>query len=103
VFEAAKAGDKLALRIVEETATLLGVTCITLCRLLDPQIIVFAGGMSLAGDFLFVRIRAAYRGHNWRLTGVNVRIVPAVLGNDAGIIGAAGVAWSAWREGHAGS
>lgn len=103
VFDAARAGDKLALRIVDETAEMLGIACITLSRLLDPQMIVFAGGMSLAGDFLFDRIRAAYAKHNWRLVGMNVRIVPAVLGNDAGIIGAAGVAWSAWREGRLGS
>lgn len=102
VFEAAKAGDPLALRIVDQTAELLGITCLTLSRLLDPQMIVFAGGMSLAGDFLFDRIRAAYTKHNWRIAGVNVRIVPAVLGNDAGIIGAAGVAWSAWRDGRLG-
>jgi glucokinase len=103
VFDAARAGDKAALRIVDETANLLGVTCVTLSRLLDPQLIVFAGGMSLAGDFLFEKVREAYRRHNWRLTGMDVRIVPAVLGNDAGIIGAAGVAWSAWSDGRLGT
>lgn len=97
VFEAAKAGDPLALRIVDETATYLGIACVSLSRILDPQMIVFAGGMILAGDFLFDRVRAAFKEHTWRCAPSPAQIVPAVLGNDAGFIGAAAVAWEADR------
>lgn len=99
VFEAANRGDALATRIVEETATYLGIACISLCRVLDPQMIVFAGGMILAGDQLFDRVRAAFRAHDWHVVETRAQLVPALLGNDAGFIGAAAVAWDAFGPG----
>lgn len=102
VFEAAKEGDGLAQQIVEETAEYLGIACVSLCRILDPQMIVFAGGMIQAGEYLFARVRAAYARQTWRMTADRVVIVPSPLGNDAGLIGAAGVAWDAERKGRLG-
>jgi len=99
VFDAAKAGDALALKVTEQTATYLGVAVVSLCRLLDPQMIVFAGGMILAGKILFDRVRQATDEHHWKLTERRVQIVPAELGNDAGFIGAAAVAWDAHQSG----
>lgn len=99
VFEAAKAGDPLAGRIVDETATYLGIACVNLCRLLDPQMIVFAGGMVQAGPYLLDRVNEAFAKHDWAMSESRVRIVPAVLGSDAGLIGAAGVAWDAHSAG----
>ncbi len=95
VFDAAKANDALALRIVDETALYLGITCVSLCRLLDPQIIVLAGGMVEAGDFLIDKVRQAFTSQNWQMAKPRVRIVPPQLGSDAGLIGAAAVAWNA--------
>lgn len=99
VFEAAKAGDELATKIIDETALYLGVAVVSLCRLLDPKMVVFAGGMILAGDMLFDRIRQAVDQHNWNITEPRVQIVPAKLGNDAGFIGAAAVVWDAIQSG----
>jgi glucokinase len=99
VFDAARDGDRLASRIAEETATFLGLACVSLCRVLDPQMIVFAGGMILAGESLFERVRKAFREQSWNILEDQVQIVPATLGNDAGFIGAAAVAWDAARSG----
>lgn len=99
VFHAAEQGDVLANQIVDETAKYLGIACVNFCRILDPRMIVFAGGMILAGDFLFDRIRAAFKRHSWTIVEDRVEIVPAKLGNDAGVIGAAAVAWDAYRSG----
>jgi glucokinase len=99
VFDAAKAGDALAARIAEETMDLLGLTCVNLCRVLDPQMIVFAGGMILSGDYLFDGIRRAFKKHTWNVDAPQAAIVPAALGNDAGFIGAAAVAWDADQRG----
>ncbi len=99
VFDAAKAGDRLAERIAKETAEYLGIACVSLCRLFDPQMIVFAGGMIHAGDYLFDLIRDAFDRNTWKLVKDHVKIVPAELGNDAGFIGAAAVAWDAKRAG----
>ena len=102
VFDAAAAGDGLANRIVDETAGWLALACLNLTRLLDPQMIVFAGGMILAGDLLFNRVRRAIGDLNWNVGEIKARIVPAVLGNDAGFIGAAAVAWDAHQSGRLG-
>jgi glucokinase len=99
VFQAAEQGDALANQIVDETAKYLGIACVNFCRILDPRMIVFAGGMTLAGDFLFDRIRAAFKRHSWTIVEDRVEIVPATLGNDAGVIGAAAVAWDAYKSG----
>ena len=99
VFEAAENGDDLSQRIVDETAEYLGIAIVSICRMLDPQMVVFAGGMILAGEFLFGRIREAYKKHTWTLAGTDVKIVTALLGNDAGIIGAASVAMDAAKTG----
>jgi len=99
VFDAAMSGDGLAMRIVDRTATYLGIACVSLCRLLDPQMILFAGGMVLSGDLLFDRVRKAFVQHTWDVARDRVRIEAASLGNDAGIIGAGGIAWDAHRTG----
>lgn len=94
VFQAAEAGDALANRIVDETALYLGIGCVNLCRLLDPELIVLAGGMVQAGGVLLDRVRAAFASHSWKMAPDRVRIVPTEMGGDAGIIGAAAVVWS---------
>lgn len=97
IFEAVDAGDALARRLAEQTAIYLAIGCINLCRLLDPQMIVFAGGMALAGDTLFDLVRSAFDRRTWSVAKDKVQIVRARLGNDAGFIGAAAVARDAHR------
>lgn len=99
IFEEAQKGDALAQEIVGETARLLGIACINFCRIVDPQMIVFAGGMALAGDYLLNLIRQSFNERRWRLPPDQVQIVAAQLGNDAGLIGAAAVAADAHQRG----
>ncbi len=99
VFDAAKAGDDLAVKIAAQTATVLAIGCVNLCRLLDPQMIVFAGGMILAGDYLFALVREQFQQRSWTIMKDRVQIVPAQLGNKAGFIGAAAVARDAQQRG----
>ena len=64
-----------------------------MAAILDPELIVIGGGVVAAGDLLLEPTRAAY---GRQLTGRGHRpvaeIVPASLGNDAGMIGAAALA-----------
>ena len=94
VYDAANAGDALAKKITDETSYYLGIACVTLCRILDPQMIVFAGGLSLAGEPFFAAVRKVVAENSWKLPVKPAEIVPAKLGNDAGFIGAAAVAWA---------
>jgi glucokinase len=97
VYESAYAGDALAKKVTDETSYYLGIACVTLCRVLDPQMIVFAGGLSLAGEPFFEALRKVVAENSWKLPVKPADLVPAKLGNDAGFIGAAAVAWSKHR------
>jgi glucokinase len=95
----AKSGDVFALEIWDETCRLLALACINVCHMIDPQMIVLAGGMSQAGRFLVDRVNHHFKAHWWKMTRPTARIVLARLGNDAGVIGAAGVAKDAAERG----
>jgi glucokinase len=58
---------------------------------LNPARFVIGGGVARAGDTLFQPLKEAYREHVLPSAAEGVEIVPAKLGNNAGIIGAAGL------------
>ncbi len=89
VFAAASAGDALAERVVEETALYLAVGAVNLMHIIDPELVVFGGGMIAAGDGFLDRIRAHVRRLAFPVPAERTRIVYAQLGGDAGFIGAA--------------
>jgi len=65
----------------------------------NPEIVVLAGGLIAAGDFLLDRVRRYARQLYWTLLDDLADIRFATLGNDAGFIGAAGCAFEAHRTG----
>jgi glucokinase len=93
VTEAARAGDMMAVELLSEIGTWLGVGMANLAAALDPGMFVVGGGVSAAGELLLEPARTAY---SRTLTGRGYRpeadIVAARLGNDAGLIGAADLA-----------
>ncbi|KAF6575351.1 ROK family glucokinase [Paenibacillus sp. EKM212P] len=91
VFDAAKAGDEVALRIVNRAAFYLGKSMAAVAAVLNPELFIIGGGVSKAGDFLFEEMRRVYAKLAPEPLQKGVYIVPAVLGNDAGIVGAAGL------------
>lgn len=91
VFDAAKTGDEVSLRIVNRAALYLGKSMATLSVVVNPQRYIIGGGVSKAGDILFDAIRKYYTECSQEAAREGVDIVPAVLGNDAGVVGAAGL------------
>jgi glucokinase len=89
VFTASDAGDELAGRIVEETALYLAIGAMNLMHVIDPDLIVFGGGMIAAGEGFLERIRGHVRRLAFVVPAERTRIVYAQLGADAGFIGAA--------------
>jgi len=89
VGDAAARGDAVARRVMEETGRLLGVGLANLVQILDLEIIVVGGGVASAGESLLAPARAEMAarvaGPAWRLPSV----VPALLGETAGVTGAA--------------
>lgn len=91
VFDAGKAGDEVALRIINRAAYYLGRSMASLAVIINPQRFVVGGGVSKAGDILFAPIREIFQKYTPEQAQEGVDIVPAILGNDAGIVGAAGL------------
>lgn len=94
IFEAAKAGDAVALRIVDETAFYLAVGAVNLMHTIDPDVVAFSGGVIKAGDFLLNKIRKYVVENALPVPGEKTLVAFAELGTDAGFIGAAGCARS---------
>jgi len=99
VFDHAMAGDELANEIVDGTARALGQACVNMRHITEPAVAVFAGGMINAGDFLVERVKRFYEQIMWSLKAEPMRICLASLGEDAGIIGSAGLALHAYERG----
>ena len=88
LFAAAKKSDETALEIVEETAVLLGTALSGLVNVINPQAIIFGGGV-IEGGAGFVEIAGAeIRKRAFPSATEKLRILKAELGNDAGFIGA---------------
>ena len=92
VFEAASKGDKLARELFRETGYYLGIASANLVNILNPEMIILFGGMIGAGELLFAPIREEVKKRAFPTPASRVKIVPAILGDDAGSIGAAGIA-----------
>lgn len=88
VFDAAKEGDELALRVVDLFADTLGTGLGTISSVIDPDTYIVGGGVAAAGDFLLTRLDEAFKKRVFHASkDAVVRL--AVLGNDAGMIGSA--------------
>jgi glucokinase len=98
IFEAAEKGDALAERIVEETAFYLAVGAMNLMHTIDPDMVVFTGGMIQAGEKFLERIRFHVRRLAFPVPAAKTQIRYAQLGNDAGFIGAAACARVLFRR-----
>ncbi len=93
VTTVAQAGDPAAAELLADLGRWLGEGAASMAAVLDPELIVIGGGVIAAGELLLGPARAAYgrqlsgRGHR-----PVAQIVPAALGNDAGMIGVAALA-----------
>ncbi len=90
VGDSAQAGEADGRALIDEYASLVAVGLAGLANILDPERIVISGGLVELGDTLLTPVRDAF---SRRIEGTEYRpridIVPAVLGEQAGVIGAA--------------
>lgn len=89
IFQAQKRGDNLASAVVSQLIQYLGAGIASVVNLLNPEIIVIGGGVADAGENLISGIEKEVRQIAFSSATVNLKIVKAKLGNDAGFIGAA--------------
>lgn len=91
ISKAAEAGDPLAKEILVEAGTLLGVMIGGVMNTLDFRITVIGGGVSAVGDFVYDAIRESTMKNVQKPLRDGIKILRAKLGNDAGMLGAAGM------------
>ncbi len=86
VFDAARAGDALAAREVDEMTDTLGMALASIASTTDPEMFMVGGGVARAGDVLFNPLREHFKTYAFSSCR-ETPIVAATLGNDAGIYG----------------
>ncbi|WP_100407853.1 ROK family protein [Bacillus solitudinis] len=89
IFSAAQKDHPLALEVVEETKRYLGVVLVNIIHLYNPQVIIFGGGVSKVGDYLIKPAVEFAKKQAMKPMGDQVDFLPAFLGDDVGLIGAA--------------
>ena len=87
IFDAGKAGDKVAQAVLERYYSLLGEFLADLCCVVNPEAVVLGGGVSKAGQMLIDGTLPHFNKQVFH-AAKNVRFALAVLGNDAGAYGA---------------
>ena len=87
VFDAARSGDALAAREVDEMADTLGMALANIAATVDPEAFLVGGGVSRAGEVLFAPLTKRFKEYAFRSCR-ETPIKQASLGNDAGIYGA---------------
>ena len=86
VFDEAKAGDKVALEIVDEVCEILGKTLGKIACVVNPEVFVIGGGVSKAGQILIDTVKKYYVPNTFT-SCKDARFELASLGNDAGMYG----------------
>lgn len=103
VAEEAEAGDALAMQVVLDTATYLGVGIVSLVCVIDPGVVILGGAMdfggprSRTGKAFVEQVRSTFKQRAFAVVAEKTAIHFATLGGDAGYIGAAGIARSQFQ------
>ena len=88
IFDAAKAGDAVALELVEKLGTILGGAQASVACVADPEMFVIGGGVSKAGQILLDVVQKHFKERAFQACE-DTKFVLASLGNDAGMYGCA--------------
>ncbi|MCR5666473.1 MAG: ROK family glucokinase [Eubacterium sp.] len=86
IFDAAKAGDAVALKMVEQFAGTLGKALAGVAAVINPQAFVIGGGVAKAGEIVTQSLKEQFRCYAFHAAR-DTKFVLAKLGNDAGIYG----------------
>jgi glucokinase len=95
LYELGLEGDDVALTVFDRMGTYLGVAVSNLINLLSPEIIVIGGGVANGWSLFEQSMRKQIAARAFKSQQAKVRIVPAELGDNAGLLGAARLAFDA--------
>lgn len=88
IFERARNGEKLAQETVTAATEYLGRGIASVVTLLNPQAVIIGGGVADAGEEYLERVRQVVHQRALKTSLPGLRILPARLGNEAGVVGA---------------
>lgn len=86
--QAARDGDPLAAEVFRDAAEAVGTGVVNTVHIFNPEMVVIGGGVTHAGDLLFGPIEQMLGRYAMAVPRGAVRVVPAALGDDAGLYGA---------------
>ncbi len=92
IADAAKKGDRAAARIYSEAGKYIGIAIADLIDLLNMECVVIGGGMSGAWELFIGPLKKEVRARAFKIPAQRCRIIRGKLRDDAGILGAAGLA-----------
>jgi glucokinase len=93
VGAAARNGDALAIDVFSRAAYYLGIGLVNIVNIFNLEMIIIGGGMAEQAEFLLEPARQVVAAGAFPISAQAVRIVPAKLGNEAGVYGAAAYAF----------
>jgi glucokinase len=97
VYSAGRAGDELALAVFQRAGRYLGVGLANLMSLIDPEMIVISGGVVNGWDLFQTAMYQEVSERAFRATAQQVKIARAECGDNAGLLGAARLAFDHMR------
>ncbi len=98
VYDAAKAGDALAIELVNQVIEYLGIGLASMTTMFDPEYIVLEGGVSRAGSILTDKLSVLLENYKMPHCGKYTKIVVSRFGADAAAIGAASLILNKFLE-----
>ena len=93
VVEAARKGDPVSRHILDAAVIYLAMGIANIVSIMNPEMVVLGGGLFQAADLLLEPVRKEFKKWAQPLAAKTVRIELSVLGEDAGLYGAAKLAW----------
>lgn len=94
VFQAAEAGDELAIEIFNYTGRILGEACANFATFNSPEAFVFFGGLTKAGEYLMAPLRKAYEENVLFVFKDKAKLLVSSLnGSEAAVLGASALGW----------
>jgi glucokinase len=98
IAERAAAGDRIARDVFDDAVRAVGAGVVNCVNIFNPDVVVLGGGITNVGERLFSPVREMVARYALPRPRASVRVVPAELGADVGLIGAAGLAVASQRE-----
>jgi glucokinase len=94
VYQRGAEGDELALEVFRQMGTYLGIGLASLINIFNPEVIVIGGGAADGWDLFIPHVREAVARRAFKVPAERAKVVRAERGDDAGLLGAAQIAFA---------